>query len=92
MERKMKAEDHVIAWIESSREHYDRLLQLSEFRKSPSAPMHFSGLHVLESATRLVADAYREMIRGGDALRSDPYSTDDLAKAVALVAVWELEQ
>lgn len=88
----MTAQDHVLAWIESSREHYDRLLQLSEFRKAPSAPAHFSGLHVLESATRLVADAYREMIRGGDALRDDPYSTADLAEAVALVASWELEQ
>lgn len=32
----MRAEDHIIAWIESSRPHYDRLLEI-ERRRQPGA-------------------------------------------------------
>jgi hypothetical protein len=87
----MKAEDHVIAWIESSREHYDRLLDIAARGKYLIKSPTF-GCALLDDATRLVTSAYREMIRGGDALKSDPYSAADLAKAVALVIAWELEQ
>jgi len=86
----MTAQDHILAWIESSREHYDRLLEIEQLRKASTNP-YLKSCHTLERASRLVADAYREMIRGGDASQSDIYSAADLVLAVALVVIWELE-
>jgi hypothetical protein len=91
MERnKMTAQDHIIAWIESSRPHYDRLREIEISRKL------FHGIpgrscELLRSASRLVTDAYWEMFHSGDASREDPYSPADLALAVSLVLAWELE-
>lgn len=87
----MTAEDHIVAWIGSSRPHYDRLLKLSEQCNAPGGGSIKAAV-ILEKASRLVADAYCEMIRGGDASRDDPYSATDLVKAVVLVVAWELEQ
>jgi hypothetical protein len=86
----MTAEDHIVAWIESSRPHYDRLLEIEKCRKGANLPGYGSIAH-FERATRLVADAYREMLRGGDASRSDPYSPADLILAATLILTWELE-
>lgn len=85
----MRAEDHVIAWIESSRPHYDRLLDIEKARKGAAG--YITSVGAIRRAATLVADAYCDMIRDGDALKSDPYSPADLAKAVALVVAWELE-
>lgn len=87
----MQAQDHILAWIESSRPHYDRLLEIENFRKSAAQHPYTSSV-IIERAGRLVADAYRGMVRGGDASRSDLYSPADMALAVALVVIWELEQ
>ena len=86
----MKAQDHILAWIESDRDHYARLLEIEQLRKASTIP-HLKSCNTLERASRLVADAYREMVRTGDASRDDPYSAADLVLAVALVTIWELE-
>lgn len=86
----MTAQDHILAWIESSREHYDRLREIETLRKAATNPA-LRSCNTVERATRLVADAYRDMVRCGDALASDPYTPADLVLAVALVINWELE-
>lgn len=89
----MKAEDHILAWIESSRPHYDRLLIIETRRKLPAndnsgfATQSFFASHCLA----LVISAYAEMITTGDASRDDPYSAAELLEAAKLVAAWELE-
>lgn len=82
----MTAVEHIIAWIESSRPHYDRLRSLHANRNSPiwSHDSH------AESALRLATSAYREMIKGGDAWASDHSATTILDAAKALLE-WELE-
>lgn len=82
----MKAEDHILAWIESNRPHYDRLLSFSTGKKTGV----WSNISLAESAVRLVASAYSEMVRCGDASRDDPYSAAELLEAAKLVAAWEL--
>lgn len=81
----MTAEEHIIAWIESSRPHYDRLLKLS-------VPGNFrtDGLRALEAAT-LAIGAYREMVKGGDAWAGDHDAGTILRAAVAL-ELWRLEE
>jgi hypothetical protein len=81
----MTASEHIVAWIESSRPHYERLLKLS-------VPGNFrtDGLRALEAAS-LAIDAHREMTRGGDAYASDHDAGTILGAAVALVA-WRLEE
>jgi hypothetical protein len=87
----MKAEEHIIAWIESSRPHYDRLLEI-ERRRHPDAIGAFYSASVLAShALALVISSYAEMISCGDASREDPYSASELFEAAKLVAAWELE-
>jgi len=88
----MKAEDHIIAWIESSRPHYDRLLTIEIDRKALGFLTAHTSCMIIRRATDLVSDAYHDMIRCGDARRDDPYSPADLVKAVALAVAWELEQ
>lgn len=61
----MTAEEHIIAWIESSQPHYRKLLHIS-------VPGNFlSDLGRAHACMNLAAEAYREMIKGGDAWASD---------------------
>lgn len=81
----MTAEEHIIAWIESSRPEYDRLLKLSvpgNFRTDPERAFE---------AASLAISAYRQMIKGGDAWASDHDASTILRAAVDLLA-WKLEQ
>lgn len=74
----MTAEEHIIAWIESSRPHYDRLLKLS-------VPGNFQtdALRALE-ATQLAISAYREMVKGGDAYASEHDASTIIGAALEL--------
>lgn len=81
----MTAVEHIIAWIESSQPHYRRLLKLS-------VPGNFlSNRHRAQAAFNLAADAQHEMIRGGDAYKSEQ-SEMDLLRAAASLCEWRLEQ
>lgn len=81
----MTAEEHIVAWIESSQPHYKRLLKLS-------VPGNFIGNRDrAQCAFSLAADAQREMIRGGDAYRSEQ-SEINLLRAAAMLCEWRLEQ
>lgn len=81
----MTAVEHIIAWIESSRPHYDRLLSLWRHKK------HYSTVSNAESALRLAVSAYHEMISGGDAWAHD-HSPETLLDAAKAILSWELEQ
>lgn len=83
----MTAVEHIIAWIESSRPHYDRLLKLEIDRKNPRASYNM----IAGYAWSIAVDAYREMISGGDAWASDHSPATILQAAIALTE-WELEQ
>lgn len=86
----MTAEDHIIAWIESSAPHYDTLLRIargealtiSYHRPAPSPAIARS-----RDALELVTRAYDEMARTGDAL--DDYTSADLCRAAAMLCEWE---
>lgn len=82
----MTAVEHIVAWIESSRPHYDRLLTLSHNRNSPI----WSDDSKAESAVRLAVSAYREMVKDGDAWAGDHSPATILDAAKALLE-WELE-
>lgn len=80
----MTAEEHIVAWIESSQPHYRRLQRLS-------VPGNFVGNFGRASyALTLAFDAQREMIRGGDAY---PSEQDEMAllRAAAMLCEWRQE-
>lgn len=81
----MTAEEHIIAWIESSGPHYKRLLNLS-------VPGNFlsDALRALEAASLAIA-AYREMVKGGDAYASEHDASTILGAALELTK-WERPQ
>lgn len=92
-EKQMTAVEHIIAWIESSRPHYERLIELERDRKARTIAgtltRYNEGLAL--RAFNIVSDAYREATRGGDMFREDhsPATILDAAKALL---TWELEQ
>ena len=81
----MTAEEHIVAWIESSRPHYDRLLKLS-------VPGNFlnDASRALEAAS-LAITAYREMVKGGDAWAGEHDASTIIGAALELTK-WRLEQ
>lgn len=81
----MTGAEHILCWIESSREHYERLLLLTRAKQTARHS------NIATRATLLAADAYREMTRGGDAYTSD-HSPRSILEAAILIAEWELEQ
>lgn len=83
----MTAVEHIIAWIESSQPHYNRLLQLERLRKG-SPPQHPV---IAEIALGIAIDAYREATRGGDMFPVDQSPATLLDAAKALLK-WEMEQ
>ena len=87
----MKAEDHIIAWIESSRPHYDRLRDIERRRKPGCTDGFMRTIGLAAAAINLAGQAYAEMLACGDALRDDPYSAVEILRAAILIAEWELE-
>lgn len=84
----MTAVEHIIAWIESSRPEYDRLLQLEQDRKSKGS--NANSLIAMEAF--FIADgAYRQMVRGGDAW-ADEHSPATILDAARALLDWELER
>lgn len=81
----MTAIEHIVAWIESSRPEYDRLLKLS-------VPGNFlNDAHRAQEAASLAITAYRQMVRDGDAWASEHDAGTILGAALALTS-WKLEQ
>ena len=87
----MTAENHIITWIESSRPHYDTLLESYRRRQPDCADGFMRPQGIAAAASVLVGTAYSEMVRCGDASRDDPYSPAELCRAAALLCEWELE-
>lgn len=83
----MTAVEHIIAWIESSRPHYERLLQLELDRKAENFRYNSSLAH---RAVNIVTDAYREAVTGGDMLAED-HSPKTILDAAKALLEWELE-
>jgi len=81
----MTAIEHIVAWIESSKPEYERLLRLS-------VPGNFRTDHLRAlEAFNLASAAYLQMIKGGDAWAGDHDASSILGAALAL-ANWKLEQ
>lgn len=81
----MNAEQHIVAWIESSGPHYRRLLKLA-------IRGNFIGNRDrAQFAFNLAADAQRDMIYCGDAYKSEQDETA-ICRAAALLCEWRLEQ
>lgn len=85
----MTAEDHIIAWIESSGPHYRQLRDIHR-RRQPHCPDGFRRSDALAAMVfNLVTQSYREMVRTGDADKDDPYSAVELLRAAIMLAQWE---
>lgn len=82
----MTGPEHIVAWIESSKPHYDRLLSLRKYDAGAR-----SNRLIACAAFNLAADAYSEMVKGGDAYASDHDASTILGAALAL-SVWKLEE
>ena len=82
----MTAVEHMVAWIESSREHYDRLIALSEFRARGS----MGHAYLATVALGIVTDAYHEATRGGDMFMGE-HSPRTILDAAGALLEWELE-
>jgi hypothetical protein len=83
----MTAVEHIVTWIESSRPHYENLLQLERDRKAKGKEHN---ARIAYDAFSIASSAYRAMVRGGDAYMGDhsPATVLDAAKALL---EWELE-
>lgn len=80
----MTSEEHILAWIESSKPHYDKLRVMT-----PGNFLSDSGRAY--ACLNLAQEAYREMIHCGDAYKTDHDASTILGAAV-LIANWKLEQ
>lgn len=80
----MTAEDHIVAWIESSESHYRRLLEIAAAH-NPSYDFNYCAKDCEALATR----AYREMYYSGDARQDDTYSPVDILRAAIILAEWK---
>lgn len=87
----MTAVEHLIAWIESSREHYDRLLKLERDRKAAEFRHCQHNAHFASEAFGIAVSAYREATRGGDMFMSE-HSPRTILDAACALLEWELEQ
>jgi hypothetical protein len=83
----MTAVEHIIAWIESSRPHYEGLVQLERDRKGFDS--RFNSV-LARQALNIVASAYTEATRGGDMFPEDHSPATILDAAKALLE-WEME-
>jgi hypothetical protein len=86
----MTAVEHIIAWIESSREHYEELCKLEQIRKATRG-QKWDNATLAHRALNIVSSAYREATRGGDMLAID-HSPETLLDAAKAILSWELEQ
>lgn len=85
----MTAQDHILAWIESSAPHYKTLLEIYRRRQPGCSDGFISPFGLSAAAMNLVHSAYQEMLRGGDARRDDEYSAADQLRAALLIVEWE---
>ena len=78
----MTAEEHIIAWIESSPAHYDRLLRIA-------TPGNFlSDLNRANACMMLAGNAYQAMTKSGDAYRRE-HSTETILGAALAISTWK---
>jgi hypothetical protein len=85
--------EHMIAWIESSRPHYERACQLERDRKARAIAgtltRYNHGLAL--RAFNIVANAYDEATRGGD-MFPEQWSARAILGAASALLEWEMEQ
>lgn len=90
----MNATEHMIAWIESSRPHYERACQLERDRKRDVSAVPYPRSHMTNlagTALAIVTSAFLEATRGGDMLASE-WSAAELLDAAKALLSWEMEQ
>ena len=78
----MTGAEHIVTWIESSGPEYARLLKLSV-----PGNFHTDANRALEAAS-LAINAYRQMIRGGDACASE-HDASTILEAALMLTKWE---
>ena len=83
----MTAVEHIVAWIESSRAHYEQLIEL-ERDKGFDSRFNSSRAH---RALNIASSAYSEAVRDGDMFASE-HSPETILDAAKALLAWELEQ
>lgn len=84
----MTPEEQIVSWIESSQEHYKRLLEITRRRQPGCADGFIRSSGVAAAAHVLVCDAYQQMLRG-DIATGDEYSAAEILRAAANLTEWE---
>lgn len=78
----MTGEDHILAWVTSSKPHYDRLLRIAK-------PGNFrSDINRAHACTMLAANALQAMVKCNDAYKSD-HDAGTVLRAAVLFSEWE---
>lgn len=85
--------EHLIAWIESSRPHYDRLCELERERKTreSAGTLKIANATLALRAFNIASDAYREATTGCD-MYAEQWDARSLLDAAGALLEWELEQ
>lgn len=77
----MTGEDHILAWVESSKPHYDRLLRIAK-----TGNFH-SDINRAHACTMLAANALQAMVKCNDAYKSD-HDAGTVLRAAVLFSEW----
>jgi hypothetical protein len=88
----MTAEEHIIAWIESSQTHYNRLLDITRRRQPDCRDGFIRQTGLVCAVINLVTSAYGDMLSCGDASRDDEYSAAEILNAASELLKWEAPQ
>ncbi len=85
----MKAEDHIVAYVESDATYYARLCDIARRRKPNCKDGFMRPQGIAAACSNLASDAYSDMLRNGSASRDDMYNAAELLKASLQFAEWE---
>ena len=81
----MNAEEHILAYIESDKTFYDRLLHIAV----PGNFIRDSGRAA--ACSNLAISAYCQMIKCGDAWAGE-HDASSILRAAVMISEWRLEQ
>lgn len=84
-DRGMTGEDHIVAWAESSKPHYDRLLRIA-------TPGNFrSDVNRANACLMLAINVYQAACKSGDMFARD-HNAGTILRAAVLFSEWGFEQ
>ena len=81
-DRGMSGEDHIVAWAESSRPHYERLLRIA-------TPGNFrSNVNRANACLMLAVNVYQAACKSGDMFARD-HDAGSILRAAVMISEWK---